>query len=172
MKREEKNKIIDSLIEQINKTNHFYLTDISELNAEKTSSLRRACFEQDIKLTVVKNTLLKKAMEKAELEYDELYEVLKGSTSIMFTEVGNQPAKLIQEFRRSNDKPILKGAFVEEGCYIGDDQLDALINVKSRDELVADIIALLQSPAKNVISALQSGGSILHGVLETLSERE
>jgi large subunit ribosomal protein L10 len=148
------------------------LTDISELNAEKTSSLRRACFEQDIKLTVVKNTLLKKAMEKAELEYDELYEVLKGSTSIMFTEVGNQPAKLIQEFRRSNDKPILKGAFVEEGCYIGDDQLDALINVKSRDELVADIIALLQSPAKNVISALQSGGSILHGVLETLSERE
>lgn len=172
MKKEDKNKIIDSLKEQINKIDHFYLTDISGLNAEKTSTLRRTCFEKDIKLTVVKNTLLRKAMEQADTDYEELYDVLKGSTSIMFTEVGNQPAKLIKEFRKSSDKPILKGAYVEESCYIGDNELEALTNVKSRDELIGDIIGLLQSPAKNVISALQSGGNILHGVLETLSERE
>lgn len=172
MTREEKNTIIDSLSESIKSENHFYLADTSELNAADTSLLRRKCFEKNIRLLVVKNTLLKKAFEKAGGEYDELYPVLKDSTSIIFSEIGNVPAKLIKEFRKGHEKPVLKAAFVEESVYIGDDQLDVLSSLKSKEELVADVIALLQSPLKTVLSQLQSGGQTLTGVLKTLSEKE
>lgn len=172
MKREDKAKIIESLTEKLNEYGHIYLTDTVGLNAEETSNLRRACFKKDVLMVIAKNTLLQKAMEKAELDYSEVYGLLKGNTSVMFTQVGNAPGKLIKEFRKKHKKPILKGAFVEENLYVGDDQIDALANVKSRDELLGDIVALLQSPAKNVISALQSGGSKIHGVLETLSKKE
>lgn len=172
MKRSEKAQILQSLVEQINSNNHFYLTDISELNAADTSDLRRRCFKQDVKLVVVKNTLLRKALEQSEKNADGLYEILKGSTSVMFSEQGNVPAKLIKEFRRNHKKPLLKGAYVEESVYTGDDQLDALIAVKTKNELIADVIALLQSPVKTVLSQLQSGGNILHGVLKTLGEKE
>nr|WP_320120575.1 50S ribosomal protein L10 [uncultured Marinifilum sp.] len=172
MKREEKIQIIDSLTEEINASNHFYLTDISEMNAEDTSALRRACFEKDIKLIVVKNTLLRIALEKAEGEFDGLTDVLKGATSLMLTETGNLPAKLIKEFRKGNDKPILKAAYVEESLYLGDNELEALTTIKSKEELIGDIVALLQSPIKNVISSLESGKNILAGVVKTLSEKE
>ena len=172
MKREDKAAIINELSQKLKDASHFYLTDISELNAEDTSFLRRKCYEKEIELVVVKNTLLKKAMEQTDADYSEMFDVLKGATSIMFTETGNVPGKLIQEFRKKNDKPIVKAAYVEESVYIGDDQLANLATIKSKDELVADIISLLQSPAKNVISALQSGGQTLTGVLKTLSERE
>lgn len=172
MTRDEKTKVIDNLAQTINESKHFYLTDISELNAEDTSKLRRKCFEKDIRLVVVKNTLLKKALEKLEGEYGELFDVIKSSTSVMFTETGNAPAKLIKEFRKTLDKPILKAAFVEESIYIGDDQIDMLSSLKSKEELIGDIIVLLQSPAKNVLSALQSGGGTLAGIIKTLSEKE
>lgn len=171
MRREEKNEIINSLTESISQFSHFYLTDIAQLNATDTSALRRKCFEKEIKLIVVKNTLLRKALEKSGKNVEELYDVLKGSTSVMFSNTGNAPAKLIKEFRKKNDKPLLKGAYVEECIYVGDNMLDSLVTLKSRDELLGDIILLLQSPAKNVISALQSGGNTLHGVLETLSKK-
>ena len=171
MTRDDKNKVIDDLAQKINDAKHFYLTDISTLNAEDTSNLRRKCFEKEIQLLVVKNTLLKKALEKSEKEYDELFDVLKNSTSIMFTEIGSSPAKLIKDFRKKLDRPVLKAAFVEESVYVGDDQLDALAKIKSKEELLGDLIVLLQSPAKNVISALQSGGSTLAGVIKTLSEK-
>ena len=172
MRRKEKNAIIDSLAERLNEYSHFYLTDTSQLNAADTSDLRRKCFEYDIKLIVVKNTLLKIALEQSNVDFEELYPVLKGTTSIMFTKSGNIPAKLIKEFRKQHDKPVLKGAYVQESFYLGDNMLDALVAVKTREELIGDIIMLLQSPAKNVISALQSGGNIIHGVLETLSKKE
>jgi large subunit ribosomal protein L10 len=172
MKKEEKQKAIDSLAEQLKNNNHFYLTDISNLNVETTNKLRRLCFKRNIQLQMVKNTLLKKAMEKAEKDYDSLYDTLKGSTSIMFAEAGNAPAKLIKEFRKTSKRPILKGAFVEETCYLGDNQLDFLVNIKSKNELIGDIIAMLQSPVKNVISALQTGSSTLAGIVKTLSEKE
>ncbi len=171
-RREDKNAIIEELTQHIKESNHFYLADISELNAEDTSTLRRKCFEKEVKLMVVKNTLLKIALEKSEGEFDELYSILKNSTSIMFSDTGNLPAKLIQEFRKKHDKPVLKGAFVEESIYIGDDQLQNLANIKSKEELIGDIILILQSPAKNVISSLKSGGYTLAGVLKTLSEKE
>jgi len=172
MKREEKNQIISDLAQRISESNHFYLADISELNAEDTSILRRKCFEKDIKLIVVKNTLLKKAFEQIDGDFQELYEVLENATSIMFSETGNLPAKLIKEFRKKHEKPVLKAAFVEESVYIGDNQLEALANIKSKEELIGDIIMLLQSPAKNVLSALQSGGNKLAGIIKTLSEKE
>ncbi|MPQ47380.1 50S ribosomal protein L10 [Marinifilum sp. N1E240] len=172
MKREEKIQIIDSLTEEINASNHFYLTDISEMNAEDTSALRRACFEKDIKLVVVKNTLLRNALERAEGEFEGLNDVLKGATSLMLTDTGNLPAKLIKEFRKGHDKPILKAAYVEESIYVGDNELEALSTIKSKEELVGDIVALLQSPIKNVISSLESGKNILAGVVKTLSEKE
>ncbi len=172
MKSSEKASVIDSLVEQINASNHFYLADISTLNAEKTSDLRRTCFKQNVKLVVVKNTLLRKAIERSDKRAEELYDVLKGNTSIMFTEQGNVPAKLIKEFRKKNDRPILKGAFVEESVYVGDDQLDALVALKSKNELIADVVALLKSPMQTVLSQLQSGGNIIHGVLQTLEERK
>ena len=172
MRREEKLAIIDSLAEKFREYSHFYLTDTAQLNAEDTSALRRKCFENDIKLIVVKNTLLKRALEQSGVNFDELFPVLKGTTSIMFANSGNTPAKLIKEFRKQHDKPVLKAAYVQESIYVGDNMLDALISIKTREELIGDIILLLQSPAKNVISALQSGGNNLHGVLETLSKKE
>jgi large subunit ribosomal protein L10 len=172
MRREEKNAIIDSLAERIKEYNHFYLTDIAQLNAADTSDLRRKCFESDVKLIVVKNTLLKRALEQSEGNFEELYPVLQGTTSIMFAQSGNVPAKLIKEFRKSHDKPVLKGAYVQESVYVGENMLDTLVSIKTREELIGDIIMLLQSPAKNVIGALQSGGNKLHGVLETLSKKE
>ncbi|MEE4114648.1 MAG: 50S ribosomal protein L10 [Marinilabiliaceae bacterium] len=171
MRRDQKNAIIDSLAEKLGEYSHFYLTDTAELNAADTSALRRKCFEQDILMVVVKNTLLKRALEKSDKEFDELFDVLKGSTSIMFSNTGNIPAKLIKEFRKKHERPLLKAAYVEESFYIGDNELDALVAIKSKDELIGDLIALLQSPVKNVLSALQSGGNTIHGVLETLSER-
>ncbi|MEA1885747.1 MAG: 50S ribosomal protein L10 [Bacteroidota bacterium] len=172
MKREEKQAIIDSLAEQFEEYSHFYLTDIAELNAANTSDLRRACFKKDIKMIVVKNTLLKRALDKSERNFEELYDVLKGSTSVMFSNTGNVPAKMLKDFRKKHDKPALKGAFVEESVYIGDAQLDTLAALKSKDELLADLIALLRAPIQNVMSALQSGSNNIHGVLETLSKRD
>ncbi len=172
MKREEKQAIIDSLVENLNGYNHFYLTDIAELNAAHTSDLRRACFNNDIKLIVVKNTLLKIALEKSEKNFEELYDVLKGSTSVMFADTGNAPAKMLKDFRKKHDKPVLKGAFVEESVYLGDSQIDTLAALKSKDELLADLIVLLRSPMQNLLSGLQSGSNKIHGVLETLSKRD
>jgi large subunit ribosomal protein L10 len=171
MKRSEKIEVIEQLTEQINSYSHFYLADIADLNAEKSSDLRRLCHKREVKLIVVKNTLLRKALENSEKEAELLYDVLKGNTSILFSNTGNVPAKLIKEFSKANKKPVLKGAYVEESTYIGADQLEALVNIKSKEELIADVIALLQSPAKNLISALQSGGSTISGVLKTLEER-
>jgi large subunit ribosomal protein L10 len=171
MRREEKNAIIDSLTDRLKEYSHFYLTDTAQLNAADTSELRRKCFDNDIKLVVVKNTLLHRALEQSEGNFEELYPVLKGTTSIMFSQSGNAPAKIIREFRLKHDKPVLKGAYVQDSVYLGDNMLDTLVAVKTREELIGDLILLLQSPAKNVISALQSGGNKIHGVLETLSKK-
>jgi len=171
MRKEDKNQLVESLVDKINNNNIIYLADTSELNAEQTSNLRRLCFKSDIKLTVVKNTLLKRAMAQSDKNLDELYEVMIGPTSLMLSDVGNAPAKLIKEFRKKSNRPVLKGAFVEEVAYLGDDQLEALVNIKSRDELLGDLIALLQSPMNNVMSGLQSGGQNLTGILKTLSEK-
>jgi len=172
MRKEEKSQLIDTLTEQLQNSNNVYITDISNLNVEVTSRLRRLCFKSDVKLIVVKNTLLRKAMERSGKDFSGLFGTLKGATSIMLSEVNNEPAKLIKEFRKTSDKPILKGAYVEEMAFVGDKNLDVLISIKSKNELIGDIILALQSPAKNVISALQSGGQKLSGVLKTLSERE
>ncbi len=171
MKKEQKNQLIESLAEQISASNYLYITDISNLNSVDTGKLRRLCFRREVQLVVAKNTLLKKAMEKSGRDYSELFPVLKGSTSIMLADINNLPAKLIKEFRATSPKPILKGAFVEESFYIGDSQLDMLINIKSKNELIGDIIGMLQSPMQNVMSALQSGGSNISGILKTLSEK-
>lgn len=171
MRKEDKQVLIDSILSELKACPNFYLTDVSELNAEKTSQLRRQCFNSGVKMIVVKNALLHKAMQQMEKDYEGLYDVLKGSTALMLCETGNAPAKLIKNFRKTSDRPILKGAFIEECCYIGDDMLDALCSIKSKNDLIADVIALLQSPMKNVISGLQSGGHKLSGILETLSER-
>lgn len=171
MKKEEKDLLINSLEANLSNNPHIYLTDISGLNAETTSNLRRLAFKNNIKLVVVKNALLKKAMLKSNKDFEPLFEVLKGGTSLMLSDVGNAPAKMIKEFRKKSDRPILKGAYVEESIYIGDHELEMLVSIKSKDELIGDLVALLQSPAKNVISALQSGGNILSGVVKTLSER-
>jgi len=171
MTREEKLSVIQDLTTQLKDNNTIYLADISGLNAVSTTDLRRACFKANIKLAVVKNTLLAKAMEASDKDFGELPGVLKGNTSLMFSETGNAPAKLIQTFRKKSKIPLLKGAFIAEAIYIGDDQLDALVNIKSREEMIGEIIGLLQSPAKNVISGLKSGGGKLAGILKTLSEK-
>ncbi len=173
MKKEDKGKIISQIADTIKAYNSFYLEETAGLDAEKTSELRRACYNADIKLVVVKNTLLHKALETLEGDYSELYGVLKESTSLMCTNVGNAPAKLLKDFVKKGDTlPLLKGAYVEETAYVGADQLDTLASIKSKNELIADVVALLQSPAKNVVSALQSGAGKLHGILETLSKKE
>lgn len=171
MTREEKAKAIEVLTTQLAENSNIYLTDISGLDALTTSNLRRACFKAGIKLTVVKNTLLAKAMETSDRDFGDLKTILKGNTSLMFSETGNAPAKVIKEFRKKSEKPVLKGAFIEEAVYIGDNLLDDLVNIKSREEMIGDIIGLLQSPAKNVISALKSSGGKLAGIVKTLSER-
>lgn len=172
MTREEKSQVIQDLTAQLADNANIYIADISGLNAVATSDLRRACFKANVKLAVVKNTLLEKAMEASDKDFGDLPSTLKGNTSVMYAEAGNAPAKVIKAFRKKSNKPLLKGAFIEEAIYLGDDQLDALVDIKSREELIGDIIGLLQSPAKNVISALKSGGNTLSGLLKTLSERE
>jgi len=173
MTKEEKQSAINDLSETLDSNGVIYITDISELDAIATSSLRRQCFAKDIKLSVVKNTLLKKAMENVkDKDLSELYDVLPGPTAIMISEVGNAPAKLIKDFRKKNDKPILKGAYVEEMVFVGDDQLKTLVDIKSKDELIGEVIGLLQSPAKNVLSALTSSKGTIAGIVKTLSEKE
>ena len=171
MTREEKNKAIDALSVQLADNKNFYLTDISGLNAESSSNLRRVCFKSDVQIQVIKNTLLRKAMEKNDIDFEQMYDSLKGNTAIMFAESSNAPAKIIKEFRKKKDRPILKSAFIEESFYFGDDQVEVLCSLKSKEELIGDIITLLQSPPKTVISSLQSAGGTLSGILQTLSER-
>ena len=172
MKKEDKALIIENITETIKSYSGFYLVETAGLDAEKTSALRRACFDAGVKLMVVKNSLLHKALESMDADYSELYPALKGSTSLICTNVGNAPAKLLKDFIKKDDVlPALKGAYVEETVYLGADQLDALAAIKSKNELIADVVALLQSPAKNVVSALQSGANTIHGVLKTLGER-
>lgn len=173
MKKEDKSLIIEKIGNTLAEYSCVYLTQTSGLNAERTSALRRACFKGDIKMLCVKNTLLRKALESSGKDYSELYDLLHGETTLLLSNTGNAPAKLIKSFRQKNDTlPMLKGAYVEETVYVGESQLDALSSIKSKNELIADVVALLQSPARNVISALQSGGNKLHGILETLSNKE
>ena len=171
MTRQQKNNAIENLKEALGGIKNLYLADIAGLDASQTSALRRACFKENIKLQIVKNTLLSKAMEASTHDFGELTNVLKGNTSLMFSESGNAPAKVIKSFRKKSDKPILKGAFIEEAIYIGDETLEALVAIKSKDELIGEIITLLQSPTKNIVSALQSGGGKLSGIIKSLSER-
>lgn len=172
MNREEKAQYIDDLASELTTANIFYLADTSGLSVDVVNQLRRKCFHANIQMKVVKNTLLGKAMEKIEgKDFGDLKGTLSGATSIMFSEVGNSPAKLIQEFRKKNAKPILKGAFIDEAIYIGDNQLEALATLKSKEEVIGDIIGLLQSPAKNVISGLKGAGGKIAGLLKTLEER-
>ena len=170
MRKEDKNAIIGQIAQTIQEYAHFYLVDMTAMNAAATSALRRKCFESDVKLLVVKNTLLHKALESLGTDYSPLYGSLKGSTAVMFSEVANVPAKLLKEVAKDGI-PGLKAAYAEESFYVGADQLDALVSIKSKNEVIAEVIALLQSPAKNIVSALQSGGNTLHGVLKTLGER-
>ena len=171
MTKEQKVQEIQDLTDRLSSVKNLYLTDIAGLDAVQTTALRRACFNSNIKLSVVKNTLLAKAMEASDKDFGNLKEVLKGNTSLMFSDVGNTPAKLIKNFRKKSEKPLLKGAYIEEAIYIGDDQIDVLESIKSKEELIGEVITLLQSPAKNVISSLQSARSNISGILKTLSER-
>ena len=170
MRKEDKAIIIEQLGEKLKEYAHFYLVDVTGLNAEATSALRRKCFGSDIKMVVVKNTLLHKALEASETDFSALYGSLKGTTAVFFSNVANVPAKLLKEVGKEGI-PALKAAYAEEGIYVGADQLDTLCAIKSKNEVIAEIVSLLQSPAKNVISALQSGGQTIHGVLKTLGER-
>ena len=170
MRKEDKSVIIGQLAEIVKQYGHFYLVDTTAMDAAATSDLRRKCFKAGIKMVVVKNTLLHKALLSIEdVDYSALFGSLKGTTSVLFSEVANAPAKLLKEYK--DGVPALKAAYAEEGIYVGADQLEALANIKSKNEVIADIVALLQSPAKNVISALRSGGNTIHGVLKTLGER-
>ena len=172
MKKEDKSLVIEKIAATLKEYSCFYVTETAGLNAEKTAELRKACYKADVKLMVVKNTLLKKALETLDGDFSELYPSLKGSSSLMCSNVGNAPAKLIKSVVKKDDTlPRLKAAYVEETIYVGADQLETLANIKSKNELIADVIALLQSPAKNVVSALTSGGTKLHGILETLSNK-
>ena len=171
MNKEEKAKAVEELKGQLADYKSIYLTDIAGLNAVQTSKLRRECFNYNIKLSVVKNTFLERAMSESENDFGELKELLKGNTAIMLSEIANSPAKVIKKFRKGGDKPILKGAFVDEAIYIGDEHIEALFNLKSKEEVIGEIITLLQSPAKNVISALKSSSSKIAGLVKTLSEK-
>ena len=170
MNKEEKVKVVEELKDQLNDYKSIYLTDIAGLDAMQTSKLRRECFNSNVKLSVVKNTFLERAMSESETDFGELKDLLKGNTTIMLSESGNSPAKVIKKFRKDGEKPILKGAFVDEAIYIGDDQIEALFNLKSKEEVLGEIITLLQSPAKNVISALKSSSGKIAGLVKTLSE--
>lgn len=170
MRKEEKGVVVAHLSEELGNYSHFYLVDATGMNAVATSTMRRKCFQHDIKMVVVKNTLLHRAFEESNIDYTPLYDSLKGTTAVLFCNTANTPAKLLKEYVKDGI-PALKAAYAEESFYVGADQLDALTAIKSKNEVIADIVALLQSPAKNVLSSLQSGGSILHGVLKTLGER-
>jgi|TARA_B100001996_G_scaffold366487_1_gene337241 large subunit ribosomal protein L10 len=172
MTREEKSKVIERLTAELADNTNIYMTDASGLNAIDTSKLRRACFKANIKLSVVKNSLLAKAMEASEKDFGELNQVLVGNTALMYSEVGNSPAKLIKEFRKKSEKPILKGASIEDTVYLGDDQVSFLANIKSKEELIGEVISILQSPSKNLISALLSSKSTISGVLKTLADKK
>jgi hypothetical protein len=173
MRKEDKAILIENIKDVLAQYSSVYLTSTTELNAEKTTELRRAAYKADVKVLVVKNTLLKKAMEQSDVDYSGLFPALVGNTTLMLSNTGNAPAKLIKGFRKKKEtQPALKAAFVEEAVYMGEENLETLTAIKSKNELIADVIALLQSPAKNVVSALQSGGSKLHGILETLSNKE
>ncbi|MCX4288413.1 MAG: 50S ribosomal protein L10 [Duncaniella sp.] len=173
MKKEDKIVVIEKIAQTLKEYSCFYLAETAGLDAEQTTNLRRACNKADIKLMVVKNTLLHKALESLDGDFSELYSSLEGPTSVMFSNVGNAPAKLIKEMTgKDKTLPRFKAAYVEETVYVGENQLDTLVAIKSKNELIADVVALLQSPAKNVVSALQSGGNKLHGILETLSKKE
>ena len=172
MRKEDKNTIIESLAANVSAYNHFYVTDTAGLDAGATSDLRRLCFKKEVKMVVVKNTIFQKALEQSETDYAEIYKVLEGPSTVLFSNTGNVPAKLIKEFAKKYKKPVLKGAYVEESMYIGEDQLERLVAIKSKEELIGDVIGLLQSPIKNVVSALQSGGTTIHGILKTLGEKE
>ncbi len=169
MRKEDKGAIISQLADTVKQYGHFYLVDTTAMDAASTSELRRKCFNAGIKLMVVKNSLLHKALMRLDVDFSPLFDSLKGTTSVMFTETANVPAKLLKEYKEG--VPALKAAYAEEGFYVGANQLEALATIKSKNEVIADIIALLQSPAKNVVSALQSGGNTIHGVLKTLGER-
>lgn len=171
MRKEDKQEIVQALAEQIKSYGNFYITDTADLSVEKVNGIRRKCFENNIEIKVVKNTLIKKALIEAGVDTEELAGVLKGASTLMFAETANAPAKLIKELRKAGDKPLLKAAYIQETAFIGDDQLNSLVNLKSKEELIADVIALLQSPAKNVISALQSGGNTVSGLVKALEER-
>ena len=172
MIKERKKQVVEDLKGALEDVKNLYLADISGLNASETSDLRRTCFNEKIKLQVVKNSLLAKVMDNSNHDFGELIDTLKGNTSLMISDSGSAPAKVIKNFRKKSDRPILKGAFIEEAVYLGDDQVEALVNIKSKDELIGEIIGLLQSPATNVVSALQSGGGTLAGIIKTLSEKE
>ena len=172
MTKADKGNVIEELTAKFNEGNVFYITDSSTLNVAQVNNLRELCYKQDIELRVAKNTLIKKAMEASEKDFEELYPVLSGPTSIMFAEVGNAPAKLIEDFRKSHERPILKGASVESAVFIGDEQLESLAKLKSKEELIGEIIALLNAPAKNLAGALQSAGAKLAGALKTISEKD
>lgn len=175
MKKEDKNNLIGQLQREISSYSHFYLTDIEGLNAQKTSDLRRACFKKEVKLVVAKNKLLHKALQNLGVGED-IFVALKGNTALMLSNMGNAPAKLIKEFTKNdkdeNARPILKAAYVEETIYVGRQNLDVLATIKSKNELIADVVMLLQSPMKQVVSALQSSGQTIHGVLKTLEEKK
>ena len=171
MRKEEKHEVVLALTETIAEYGNFYITDTANLSVAKVNDIRRKCFENGIKMQVAKNKLIRKAVEASVGDFSEMFDVLKGSSSILFSKSANAPAKLIKQLRKTGDKPVLKAAYIDSSIFIGDNQLDALINLKSKEELVADIIALLQSPAKNVISGLQSGGNKLAGIVKTLQER-
>jgi len=173
MNKVQKTQAIADLKEQFANSTFFYLTDASSLTVAQINSFRRICYEQNVQMQVVKNTLVKKALESADESkgYSALYEALHGPTAVLFTETANIPAKILEKFRKANAKPVLKAAYIDSSVYIGDDQIEVLTKLKSKEELVGEIIGLLQSPAKNVISALKSGGSTIAGLLKTLEER-
>ena len=171
MNKENKIKIVDHLKNSLTESKNIYFTEVSGLDAQQTSKLRRECFNSDIKLSVVKNTFLERAMSESENDFGELKGLLKGNTTIMLSQTGNSPAKVIKKFRKDSDKPILKGAFVDEAIYIGDEHIEALFNLKSKDEVLGEIISILQSPAKNVISALKSSSGKIAGLVKTLTEK-
>lgn len=171
MRKEDKAIIIEKLGEKLKEYAHFYLVDVTGLNAETTSALRRKCFKSEIKMVVVKNNLLHKALEQSETDFTPLYDSLKGTTAVFFCNTANVPAKLIKEEGKATGIPALKAAYAEEEIYVGAENLDTLVAIKSKNEVIAEVVALLQSPAKNVISALQSGSQTIHGVLKTLGER-
>ena len=175
MRKEDKGIIIEKLGQTLTEFPHFYLIDVTGMNAARTSALRRLCFKNEVKRVVVKNTLLHKACENSEIDFSPIYGALKGTTAVVFTQVANAPAKMLKEFNAKNPKgvtiPELKAAYAEEGFYVGADQLDALVAIKSKNEVIADIVAMLQSPMQGVVSALESGASTIHGVLETLAEK-